>query len=259
MLLEYFNDWGTTKEITSFVIGILGCALHPFFFTYHLFIATLKSKRLFATIYSLTKPLVSILLLLMLYFVLEFLFAVIGYMSFPGDFAIESCFKDDPTITCDTCRDLVGCFIFTLDQTFKNDGGVGGGIKPAYEPEDGGMKIEIDYWRILFDFLFGFIIVQILVQLISGIIIDVFKELRADMEKKEEDLKTSCIICGQSSEDIEKTENFDQHVMKNHNIRNYIMFMMYLKYKPAINYNGTESYIYEQIENGEISWLPYSM
>ena len=243
IIFLYFVNWETFRFISLFVMGIIGCTLSPLYFAYYLFIATLKSKKLMTTIYALLLPIINILLLLMLYLLFEYFFAVLAYIIFPGDFNER------------TCNTLINCFLYIVDQTHKEDGGIGAAIDPSYD--EAGSKIDINYGRVVYDFFFAFIVLQIIIQLISGLIIDVFKELRGEVEKKEEDLKSSCIICGNSKEDIQRIQNYDYHIAKVHNIWHYVMFIVYLQKKPAIDYNGTESYVHDNIE--EICWLPYSL
>lgn len=37
---------------------------------------------------------------------------------------------------------------------------------------------------------------------------------------------------------------------------NYLYYIVYLREKEEIDYNGTESYVAEKIKNDDISWFP---
>lgn len=76
-----------------------------------------------------------------------------------------------------TCYSLWSCFIVGFDQTFKNDGGIGGYMASAYT-DQGNNGVKIDYKRIVFDNISLLLIVILLLEIISGIIIDKFGELR---------------------------------------------------------------------------------
>lgn len=52
--------------------------------------------------------------------------------------------------------------------------------------------------RVVYDLLFFFIVIIIVLNLIFGVIIDTFADLRSEKQKKEEILKTTCFICGES-------------------------------------------------------------
>ena len=81
--------------------------------------------------------------------------------------------------------DLLTCFLVNIDQTFKNDGALGGFLGQTYTDEQQNLTegVNIDYWRILYDNLFNFIVMMLVVELIAGIIIDKFSELREANER----------------------------------------------------------------------------
>lgn len=88
----------------------------------------------------------------------------------------------------------------------------------------------------------------ILLNIIFGIIIDTFAELRnkrADMDK---DKRTTCFICGidRFRFDLE-TDGFEYHIKNEHNVWNYVFYMIHLKTKDKTDYNGIESKISQQL------------
>lgn len=52
--------------------------------------------------------------------------------------------------------------------------------------------------RVIYDLLFFFMVIIIVLNLIFGVIIDTFADLRSEKQKKEEVLKTTCFICGET-------------------------------------------------------------
>lgn len=71
------------------------------------------------------------------------------------------------------------------------------------------------------------------------------------------DRKNNCFICDQERTIFEKNSIFfETHTEKEHNLWNYLFYIVYLKKKDPIDYNGTESYIYEKYEKDDISWFP---
>lgn len=88
------------------------------------------------------------------------------------------------------------------------------------------------------------------------------------MEKRKEDQRSEaknlqirdvCFICGGLRNSIEKMRNsnkgFYYHVELEHNLWNYIYYLIYLKNKERKNLNTIESMIIEQWENNQIEWL----
>ena len=53
--------------------------------------------------------------------------------------------------------------------------------------------------RVIYDLLFFFMVIIIVLNLIFGVIIDTFADLRSEKQKKEEVLKTTCFICGETA------------------------------------------------------------
>lgn len=91
------------------------------------------------------------------------------------------------------CENLLNCFIYVFDQTFKNNGG----FTATLELKSG---INLQF---LFDFGYSFIILVLLFQIIAGVIIDTFAKLREEEEKKRDDIKNVCFICGLNRQDFE--------------------------------------------------------
>jgi len=49
---------------------------------------------------------------------------------------------------------------------------------------------------------------------------------------------------------------FYNHIKKEHYLWNYIFYIAYLKDKERTEYTGLESYIAEQIDSSDTSWMP---
>ena len=54
----------------------------------------------------------------------------------------------------------------------------------------------------MYDMVFFFIVIIIVLNLIFGVIIDTFADLRSEKQNKEEIIKNSCFICGESKSDL---------------------------------------------------------
>eukprot|EP00828_Plagiopyla_frontata_P009464 TRINITY_DN14881_c0_g1_i1.p3 TRINITY_DN14881_c0_g1~~TRINITY_DN14881_c0_g1_i1.p3 ORF type:complete len:201 (+),score=38.73 TRINITY_DN14881_c0_g1_i1:803-1405(+) len=143
-----------------------------------------------------------------------------------------------------------------IDQTFKNDGGIGGYFNKSAEDYIG--------WtfdgKAIFDFLFNFVIVILVTEIISGIIIDTFAVLREEEEKKKNDFENYCFICGIDRDTLDKKSDnkkgFQYHISREHNMWNYLFYISYLKDKTKTEYTGFESYVADKLKNDDISWFP---
>lgn len=93
--------------------------------------------------------------------------------------------------------------------------------------------------------------------IIFGIIIDTFAELRDEKNNKDYDHKNKCFICNNDRTLFEKGGiNFDRHIVKEHSCWNYLYYIVYLRKKNTIDFNGTESDIAKKISKDDISWFP---
>ena len=50
--------------------------------------------------------------------------------------------------------------------------------------------------------------------------------------------------------------SFDKHVNGLHNPKNYIYFLMHLRCKPEDEFDGVESYVYDQYCRRKTNWAP---
>ncbi|XP_057244334.1 ryanodine receptor 1-like, partial [Malurus melanocephalus] len=89
----------------------------------------------------------------------------------------------------------------------------------------------------------------ILLAIIQGLIIDAFGELRDQQEQVKEDMETKCFICGIGSDYFDTTPHgFETHTLEEHNLANYMFFLMYLINKDETEHTGQESYVWKMYQ-----------
>jgi len=104
-------------------------------------------------------------------------------------------------------------------------------------------------YRILFDITFFFFVIVILLAIIQGLIIDAFGELRDQLESVKETMESNCFICGLDSGYLDSVPHgFETHVQKEHNLANYLFFLMHLINKPDTEYTGQETYVWNMYQ-----------
>ena len=102
----------------------------------------------------------------------------------------------------------------------------------------------------------------LLIAIISGIIIDKFGELRQRKQEYEQDLQTSCFICGTERKEFDRdpdTPSFSEHVKLRHNVWDYVYFIAYLQFqegKQSQNMTAVEKYVLKMIRKGDNRWFP---
>lgn len=105
---------------------------------------------------------------------------------------------------------------------------------------------DYEVYRIVFDITFFFFVIIILLAILQGLIIDAFGELRGQLQSVVDDMEANCFICGIGKDYFDKTPHgFETHVMKEHNLANYLFFFMHLINKPDTDYTGQETYVWE--------------
>ncbi|KAK2509935.1 hypothetical protein MC885_019525 [Smutsia gigantea] len=108
---------------------------------------------------------------------------------------------------------------------------------------------EYELYRVVFDITFFFFVIVILLAIIQGLIIDAFGELRDQQEQVKEDMETKCFICGIGSDYFDTTPHgFETHTLEEHNLANYMFFLMYLINKDETEHTGQESYVWKMYQ-----------
>ena len=177
-----------------------------------------------------------------------YVFSNVAFFFFNEDFKAELDYFED-----NYCESLIFCFLTTTDSGLRARGGLG----------DSGERISFARFpfhyvgRIITDDLFFFIIIIIMIDLVFGIVIESFDALGIKEQKQKNDKTNHCFICHVNKATVEKNrENFDEHREKNHNLWNYVDYMIFLKFSEIHDLNATNSYSREKLDNKDISWLP---
>lgn len=96
--------------------------------------------------------------------------------------------------------------------------------------------------------------------LLIGIIITEKRKDDLKVETEALEIRDACFVCGGKRNEVEKARNsnrgFEQHVEMEHNLWNYVYYLVYLKNKERKNLNSIEAMILEQWHNNSIDWLP---
>ncbi|XP_069383557.1 inositol 1,4,5-trisphosphate-gated calcium channel ITPR3 isoform X2 [Paralichthys olivaceus] len=265
----------------------LGLFVHELFYSILLFDLIYREETLFNVIKSVTRNGRSILLTALLALILVYLFSIVGFLCLKEDFIMEvdllpqitaapqseasqdfldSCSTDGVSCTSETsgvaeeedesnteraCDTLLMCIVTVLNHGLRNGGGVGDVLRKPSKNE------PLFPARVVYDLLFYFIVIIIVLNLIFGVIIDTFADLRSEKQKKEEVLKTTCFICGLERDKFDnKTVSFEEHIKLEHNIWNYLYFIVLVREKNKTDYTGPESYVAHMIKNNNLDWFP---
>ncbi|XP_063078860.1 ryanodine receptor 3-like isoform X3 [Engraulis encrasicolus] len=218
--------WYTTMSILGHY--------NNFFFAAHLLDIAMGVKTLRTILSSVTHNGKQLVLTVGLLAVVVYLYTVVAF-NFFRKFYNKSEDEDEPDMKCD---DMMTCYLFHMYVGVRAGGGIGDEIEdPAGDPSE--------LYRILFDITFFFFVIVILLAIIQGLIIDAFGELRGQQDQVKEDMETKCFICGIGNDYFDTTPHgFETHTLQEHNLANYLFFLMYLINKDETEYTGQESYVW---------------
>ncbi|OON22954.1 RIH domain protein [Opisthorchis viverrini] len=272
----------------------LGLFVHPFFHSLVLLDVVNREETLLNVIRSVTKNGRSILLTAVLALVIIYMYALLGYLFFRDDFLLDveansvekdSCHdadiaSDSPNRTLLNCTDpeqlsepfrerhcdsLRMCILTTLHEGIRNGGGIGDVLRrPSIQ------KLPVDYpisfpltkenhflTRTIYDLSFFVIVIIIILNVVFGVIVDTFAALRQEKQDREELARNNCCVCGLQRPVFEQNGlSFDAHVKSEHNIWNYVYFVVLLRTKSPAEYTGPESYVNGMLKRKDLRWIP---
>nr|XP_015196138.1 PREDICTED: ryanodine receptor 1 [Lepisosteus oculatus] len=219
------------------VMSLLG-HYNNFFFACHLLDIAMGVKTLRTILSSVTHNGKQLMMTVGLLAVVVYLYTVVAF-NFFRKFYNKSEDEDEPDMKCD---DMMTCYLFHMYVGVRAGGGIGDEIEdPAGD--------EYELYRVVFDITFFFFVIVILLAIIQGLIIDAFGELRDQQEQVKEDMETKCFICGIGSDYFDTTPHgFETHTMEEHNLANYMFFLMYLINKDETEHTGQESYVWKMYQ-----------
>lgn len=147
------------------------------------------------------------------------------------------------------CDSLLMCIVTTMNQGLRNGGGIGDILRAPSSREPLFMA------RVVYDLLFFFVVIIIVLNLIFGVIIDTFADLRSEKQQKELILKSTCFICGLNRSSFDnRTVSFEEHIKTEHNMWQYLYFMVLIRVKDPTEFTGPESFVHGMVKAAILEW-----
>ncbi|CAO3631734.1 unnamed protein product [Cunninghamella blakesleeana] len=228
-------------HIVMVLLSYLGL-FYPAFYAIHILDFVFRDRIIQGVISSITLNGSSISHTALLAIVVIYLHSVVAYKYFRSEFDESKGLY---------CRTLSECFINVLSH------GLRGGIGDVFG-ESADLDEEYRGWRIGFEMSFYLVVVVFLLNAIFGIIFDTFGHLRDERSAVQQDMKNSCFICSIPAVDFQRhaKRGFEDHVKNDHNIWQYLFFLVHLKYKDRTEYTGPESYVAECLKDANYGFFP---
>lgn len=234
------SDHQFALEVALLVVSVCGIVISPLFFSIHLAYYMIEfSQDLQNVLRAVTLNGKSLILTAVFGIVLVYLMAIWAFLSL-GEF-----YKNGEL--GDLCSDLFQCTVVTLHSGLRK-----GDIGEVLESTEWGSG-EL----IVFEFLYFVVILIIMLNVIFGIIIDTFGELRQIKSDTEDDIKNKCFICSIDRYTFDRlAEGFEFHIKKEHNMWEYLFFLVHLNQKDVNNYTGPESFVKACVDARDAKWFP---
>ena len=224
IFLIIFVDFQTIYYLLSIFFIILGIKIHPFFFAFTLLELVNRVEVMQTVLKAMYIPLANILINLLMFIMLEYAFALFALVNYRTHFPIPN-----------DSYNFLRTFMRMLDQTFKQDGGIGTyldqTLDPDYEPY---VAKAYAGGRFFFDLLFFLSVNTLIFQMFLSTIIDYFNTTKEKKEEFQKLYESKCLICEQDRENLEKLYSnlknaFELHINHFHSIIDYIAYLLYLQ------------------------------
>ena len=227
-------------------ISILGLVIHPIWTSFLMIDFAVR----FDMLKSITKNKNTLGMTMVLILIILFIYSSFGFFFFYDMmYTYEINSYDSTTIGESLCDNMVECFVSVLNLGLRNGGGIGDAIKQA--------DVITRFDLFIYMFSFHIIVILIMLNIVFGIIIDTFAQLRDEKRNIEHDQNNKCFICNLDRYIFDQDGNgFDDHCKNDHNMWNYIFYIIHLKLKDPTEYTGVESYVWDKYDKDDISWLP---
>lgn len=236
-------------------VAILGSYVNKLYFAFHLLDVVNRYQELSNVLRSIVRPAKVLCLTVLLYLVIIYVFAIIGFYFFRADY--------NPSVVLTPeqidgsapyqCQRLFQCFLISLDQGFKSNGGLGGYLR-ANTPGDSLRS----YARLAFDLFYNIVLIIMLLNIVFGVIIDTFASLRTADKETTMDMQNRCFICSIDAYTFDRAtkRGFHDHIYMEHNMWHYLYLFVHIRKKPITEYNGLELYLAMRMAKKDVSFFP---
>jgi hypothetical protein len=150
-----------------------------------------------------------------------------------------------------SCGTMADCFVMTLNYGLRSSGGIGDMMTKSYSRQGN---------RWVVDLLYFLLVLIVLLNVVFGIIIDTFSDLRLQKMERLSDTFNKCFICGHEKTTFDRAydspKGFEMHIKQDHNMWNYVFFMIFVWEQDRDDDDGLELFVRLQVENMDVSWFP---
>ncbi|RHY34707.1 hypothetical protein DYB32_000719 [Aphanomyces invadans] len=251
-------------KITAFysvylVTAFCATMVHPIFYGYHLLDLVIMSPSLQNVVRAVTKPGRALALTCLLGLFVIYFYTMLLFFFNPND-------STDDDTHIEYCSTLMDCFLTVVHRGLISGGGIGDYLTSGLNHPPN-INVRTEYWlRILYDLSFFVLVIVLLLNIIFGITIDTFGDLRTETNEREDLKRNQCFVCGLPRDVFDNhymqlgiSNGFEKHITEDHNMWNYLYFIVHLQSLSLIECTGPEAYVKCLLEKDDVSWFPQSM
>lgn len=111
--------------------------------------------------------------------------------------------------------------------------------------------------RFILDVGFHFFFKGVLMSIILAVFIFSYQDYRTNLKKRISDEVNKCFVCNLDRDVFLKYKiNFNKHVNNEHNIINYVHYILYVITKNQMNLSKIERYVLDKYRINDLSWIP---
>ena len=162
-------------------------------------------------------------------------------------------YKTGSYITEPYCHSSIQCLLVLISYGTRSGGGIGDAFPIVSYKNSTKMFIG----RFIYDMTFFIFIINIMGNVTFGLIVDTFGELRDETYNNENDKNNKCFIC-QISRDgcLMKNIDFNSHIKYEHNLWNYVNFLVYLHLNNPNDFSRVEGIVWDKLSENDYGWIP---
>lgn len=241
--------------VLYFGISILGYLSQDIYYAFHLLDVISRIKTLQNVIKSVTSNVEQLSLTIMLLMIIVYIFTSYTFFYIQDnmyDYGVNE--YDSDIVGENNCLTMLQCFVSMMDKGLRWGGGIGDVTEPIHWNDQG----EIYLVKLFHDFSFHIVVKIIMLNVLFGIIIDTFAMLRDEKAVKDDDIANVCFICNIARLPFEKycEGGMNKHIKTDHNMWDYLYYMVHLNTKQTSDHTGIESYVLANFNEKNISWVP---
>ena len=162
-------------------------------------------------------------------------------------------YKLDRYITEPFCHSSIQCLLVLISYGTRKGGGIGDALPTVSFKK----TVKMFIGRFMYDITFFVFVIMIMGNVTFGLIVDSFGELRDETYNYENDKKNKCFICQLSKDGcLLKNIDFNSHIKHDHNLWNYVNFLVYLHLNNPNDFSRLEGIVWDKLIEKDYGWIP---